>query len=134
MPDGSELRIIQAYVFVAECGEHELSFKRAVQQFGQIPQTLQTQLGVHAGIARQRVTATSSYSLVSPSYIERSHSGITTRAPVIIADKYSEEEEMSPDKDASRCAASRRAALCRAPSRRADTRDEAQCGTTSTAK
>lgn len=117
MPDGSELRVIQAYVFVAECGEHELSFKRAVQQFGQIPQTLQTQLSVHAGIARQRVTATSSYSLVSPSYIEHSHSGITTRAPVIIADKYSEEEEMLPDKDASRCAASRRVASCRAPCR-----------------
>lgn len=86
---------------MAERGEHEVSFKRAVQQLGQIPQAVQTQLGVHAGIARQRITATSSYSLVSPSYIERSHSGITARAPVIIADKYSEEEEMSPDKDAS---------------------------------
>lgn len=64
------MRVIQAYVFVAERGEHELSFERAVQQLGQIPQTLQTQLGAHAGIARQRITATSSYSLVSPGYIE----------------------------------------------------------------
>lgn len=79
MPDGGELRVIQAYVFVAERGEHEMSFERALQQLGQIPQTLQTQVGVHAGIARQRITATSSYSLVSPSYIERSHSGITAR-------------------------------------------------------
>lgn len=91
---------------MAERGEHELSFERAVQQLGQIPQTLQTQLGAHAGIARQRITATSSYSLVSPGYIERSHSGIT--APVIIADKYSEEEEMSPQIKTRRVASTRR--------------------------
>ena len=53
------------------------AFERAVQQLGQIPQTVQTQFGVHAGVARQRITATSSFSLVSPSYIERS--GITAR-------------------------------------------------------
>jgi len=71
LPDISELRIIHADVFVAERGEHELSLERAVQQIGQIPQTLQAQLHAHAGNARQRVTATSSYSLVSPSYTER---------------------------------------------------------------
>jgi len=66
LPKIRELRVIHTHVFVAECGKHELSLERAVQQIGQIPQTLQTLLDVHADGVRQRVTATSSYSLVSP--------------------------------------------------------------------
>jgi hypothetical protein len=89
LPKIRELRVIHAYVFMTECGKHELSLERAVQQIGQIPQTLQTLLDVHAGVARQRVTATSSYSLVSPGYIECATPEITVRVPVIIADKYS---------------------------------------------
>lgn len=76
LPDIYELRVIHADVFVTERGEHEVSLERAVQQIGQIPQTLQTQLAAHAGSARHRVTATSSYSLVSPSYIERPYQGL----------------------------------------------------------
>lgn len=97
---------------MAERGEHELSLERAGQQIGQIPQTLQTLLHVHGDGVRQRVTATSSYSLVSPSYTERALPRITVPCvvPVIIADKYDEEEETSRNKDASCRVVSRRVA------------------------
>jgi len=119
LPDISELRIIHADVFVAERGEHELSLERAVQQIGQIPQTLQAQLHAHAGSARQRVTATSSYSLVSPSYTERP----TSRgggASLIIADKYAEERQRRAMGDAPRRGASRRVAAVAREMKRCD--------------
>lgn len=82
---------------MAERGEHELSFERTMQQVGQIPQILQTLLDAHVSSARQRVTATSNYSFVNPSYIELE---ITVRAFVII-DKYNKEEKPSRNKDMS---------------------------------
>lgn len=71
LPEHSELGEAYPDVLVSEHREHKLFLKRARQQIGQIPQTLQTQLVAHVGGARQRVTATSSYNLVSSSYIRR---------------------------------------------------------------
>lgn len=82
---------------MAERGEHELSFERTMQQIGQVPQILQTLLNAHVSSARQRITATSSYSFVSPSYIG---SKSTIQAFVII-DKYNKEKETSQNKDMS---------------------------------
>lgn len=77
LPHRRKLRVGYADVFMAERGEHELSLECTGQQIGQVLQTLHTLLGAQASGARQRVTATSSYSLVSPSYIECAHPGIT---------------------------------------------------------
>lgn len=65
LPDLGELREVHPDVVVSESRKHKLFLERARQQIGQIPQTLQTKLDVHASSARQRVTATSSYRLVS---------------------------------------------------------------------
>lgn len=64
LPELGVLREAHPNVVVSERRKHKLFLKRARQQFGQIPQTLQTQLGAHVSKARQRVTA-SSYRLVS---------------------------------------------------------------------
>lgn len=70
LPDLGELWEVHPDVVVSERRKHKLFLKRARQQIGQIPQTLQTKLGAHASSARQRVTATSSYRLVSVSTLD----------------------------------------------------------------
>lgn len=71
LPEHGQLGEAHPDVLVSERRKHKLFLERAGQQIGQIPQTLQPLLGAHASGARQRVTATSSYNLVSTGYIRR---------------------------------------------------------------